>query len=118
MWTRAALVLLLSTTAARAEKSAMSGDASFAVRLFARLAATPGNLFFSPASARMALTMTYAGARGETANEMAKALSLPPGPAAHDQMADLLDAWHQLANPPDRRPHDVSPEMQRFYEEQ
>ena len=35
-----------------------------------------GNLFFSPYSIALALTMTYAGARGQTAEEMAAVLGL------------------------------------------
>jgi serpin B len=42
--------------------------------------AKAGNLFFSPTSNLTALAMTYAGAHGETAKEMAGVLrlSLPP----------------------------------------
>ncbi|MEM1417761.1 MAG: serpin family protein [Myxococcota bacterium] len=39
-------------------------------------AAPAGNLVFSPASLSLALTMTWAGARGETADEMARVLRL------------------------------------------
>jgi serpin B len=49
---------------------------AFAADLYGRLAATEGNLFFSPNSIETALTMTYAGARGNTADEMAKVLHL------------------------------------------
>jgi len=47
---------------------------AFALDLYARLSNRPGNLFFSPASISTALAMTYAGARGETAQEMAATL--------------------------------------------
>ena len=51
---------------------------AFAIDLFAKLAAEKGeNLFFSPASIETALAMTYAGARGRTAGQMAKVLHLP-----------------------------------------
>ncbi|MBY0232853.1 MAG: hypothetical protein K2W96_26520 [Gemmataceae bacterium] len=36
-----------------------------------------GNRFFSPLSASTALSMTYAGAKGDTAAEMAKTLRYP-----------------------------------------
>ncbi len=36
-----------------------------------------GNVFFSPSSIHTALTMTYAGAQGQTAEQMAEALALP-----------------------------------------
>src|SRR5215475_14403942 len=52
----------------------------FAADLYARLRSTEkGNLFFSPQSISTALAMTYAGARGQTAEEMAHTLhfSLP-----------------------------------------
>jgi serpin B len=52
---------------------------AFADDLYAKLAANErGNLFFSPNSIQAALIMTYAGARGETASEMASVLHLPP----------------------------------------
>jgi serpin B len=40
----------------------------------------PGNLAFSPASLSIALTLAWAGARGETASEMAKVLHLTGRP--------------------------------------
>jgi len=49
----------------------------FAFDLYARLKGAEGNLFLSPYSISTALTMTYAGARGETADQMAKVLCLP-----------------------------------------
>ena len=49
----------------------------FAFDLYAQLAAKKGNLFYSPQSISTALTMTWAGARGETAAQMAKTLRLP-----------------------------------------
>lgn len=61
--------------------SLVQGNTAFACDLYARLAETEsGNLFFSPASISTALGMTYAGARAETAAEMAETLhfALPP----------------------------------------
>jgi serpin B len=49
-------------------------NAAFACALHAELRAAPGNLAFSPHSVSTALVMTYAGARGSTAEEMAAAL--------------------------------------------
>ncbi len=46
----------------------------FALALYGQLLQRPGNLFFSPFSIRTALGMTSAGARGETAVQMSKAL--------------------------------------------
>jgi serpin B len=42
----------------------------FALQLYAELAKKDGNLFFSPYSISTALAMTYAGARGNTAEQM------------------------------------------------
>ena len=56
------------------------GDANnaFAGDLYGRLAAQgQGNLFFSPNSIETALAMTWAGARGDTAKQMAAVLHLP-----------------------------------------
>jgi len=49
-------------------------NTDFALRLYNRLAAEEGNLFLSPHSISTALAMTWAGARGDTAREMATAL--------------------------------------------
>jgi serpin B len=58
-----------------AEQFARSEDA-FATDLYAQLRQQPGNFFFSPHSIATALSMTFGGARGDTATEMAKALHL------------------------------------------
>jgi serpin B len=52
----------------------------FAWDLYQAVRTTPGNLVFSPASISLALAMTYGGARGTTATQMATTLhfSLPP----------------------------------------
>lgn len=50
---------------------------SFAIDLYKQLRSQEGNLFLSPYSVWTALTMTYAGARGDTAAEMHKVLHLP-----------------------------------------
>ena len=46
-------------------------NAAFALDAYHKLIATNGNLVFSPASISIALAMTYAGAAGTTASEMA-----------------------------------------------
>ncbi len=51
-----------------------AGNNAFAAAAYALLAAEDGNLVYSPASIRLALAMTYAGARGETAAQMADVL--------------------------------------------
>lgn len=52
----------------------MRGNTSFAIDLYHQLAATQGNLFFSPFSVSESLAMTWAGARDETEEQMAKTL--------------------------------------------
>jgi len=58
---------------ARAGALAVAYNAS-GRQLFANLAASPGNIVFSPYSIGTAMAMALAGARGETAAEMAKVL--------------------------------------------
>ena len=57
------------------------GNNSFAADLYKKLAGNDGNLFLSPFSIRTALSMTYAGARGETAEQFARTLHVTLGPA-------------------------------------
>jgi serpin B len=66
-----------------------AGQAEFGIELYRRLGTEPGNLFLSPASISMALGMVHAGAEGETAAEMERALRYPKG-AVHEGMAGLL----------------------------
>jgi serpin B len=59
----------------------VAGNNQFALDLYHRLSSKADQpLFFSPCSISTALAMTYAGARGDTATEMAKTLhfTLPP----------------------------------------
>ena len=58
---------------------------AFSSDLYAQLSATKGNLFFSPTSIQTALAMTWGGAKGRTADEMAKTLHFDAG-------APVLDA--------------------------
>ena len=57
----------------------VQGNNKFALDLYAKLQDADGNLFFSPYSISTALAMTYAGARGQTATQMADALRFPVG---------------------------------------
>ncbi len=50
------------------------GNSSFAFDLYQALREKDGNLFYSPHSISLALAMTYAGARGETAQQMTDTL--------------------------------------------
>ena len=60
-------------------KLLVKGLNEFAIDLYKEIAKTEkGNIFLSPFSISSALAMTYAGARGKTADEMAKVLHFPP----------------------------------------
>ncbi len=53
----------------------LAGDNSaFAFDLYRAIRSKEGNLFYSPLSISLALAMTYAGARGETATQMAETM--------------------------------------------
>jgi len=81
----------LPTTAASDQAEAARDNNAFAIELYGRLRNQSGNLFFSPESISTALAMTYAGARADTAAEMAKTLhfTLPPR-QLHAAMGGLL----------------------------
>ena len=87
----AALCAHSQPSAAADQPAVVSGNNAFAVALYGQLRAQPGNLFFSPESISTALAMTYAGASGDTAAEMAKTLhfTLPPE-RLHPAMGALL----------------------------
>ncbi|GAK58509.1 proteinase inhibitor I4, serpin [Candidatus Vecturithrix granuli] len=65
-----------SSTAIASEELAVDqlveGNNRFALQLYQKLRTPDGNLFFSPYSISSAIAMTYAGARGETATQMAE----------------------------------------------
>jgi serpin B len=67
---------------------AVQADAAFGTDLYGELAGT-GNLVFSPASIATALRMALAGARGETATELAAALHLTGPEAAAEGLNQL-----------------------------
>lgn len=67
-----------------------AGISAFAVDLFAAFKnSESGNLFVSPYSIAAALSMTQAGARGNTGAELARALHQPGG-GAHAEMGALI----------------------------
>ena len=87
----ACLLLPCLAWAAPDPSTVVQDNNAFAVDLYGQLKTRPGNLFFSPESISTALAMTYAGARGETASEMAKTLhfTLPPE-QLHPAMGALM----------------------------
>jgi serpin B len=74
----------------------VAGNTAFALDLYAALrqnedlVPADGNLLFSPYSVSQALAMTYAGAGGQTATQMADVLAFGLSqPALHEAFADL-----------------------------
>jgi serpin B len=78
-------------TATADQAAVVYGNNAFAVDLYGRLRMQDGNLFFSPESISTALAMTYAGASGSTASEMARTLHFTlPQDRLHPAMGALL----------------------------
>ena len=74
-----------------------AGNNQFAVDLYKLLANQgQGDIFFSPESISLALGMTYDGARGQTAAEMAKVLHFnQPTGELNDEFATLLKQMNE-----------------------
>lgn len=70
---------------------AIKNNNQFALEIYGKLAETDGNLFLSPYSISTALAMTYAGAREQTAQQMAKTLHYTlPEEKLHAAFAALI----------------------------
>ncbi|MBN1366424.1 MAG: serpin family protein [Dehalococcoidales bacterium] len=68
------------------------GNNTFALELYQSLKGSEGNLFYSPFSISSALAMTYAGARGETADQMEATLHfLLPQSQLHTAFKNISD---------------------------
>lgn len=77
----------------------VQGNTAFALDLYQREKGKTANLFFSPYSISTALAMTYAGARGQTAEEMARTLHFDQPPAElHQAFADFSARFDQIEN--------------------
>ena len=78
--------------------SVVRGNAAFSADLFSRIAASEpdGNIFFSPHSISAALAMTYAGAGGRTAEQIASAMHFQgSGEDLHGSFAALAAVLEQ-----------------------
>ncbi|XP_062858409.1 leukocyte elastase inhibitor-like [Trichomycterus rosablanca] len=75
-------------------ESLSGANSVFALDLYRALSTNSldGNLFFSPLSISASLSMVYLGARGITAEEMAKVMSFSSVPDVHDQFSTLNSA--------------------------
>ncbi|MFW6164516.1 MAG: serpin family protein [Planctomycetota bacterium] len=81
-----------------ATKAAAADNNAFACDLYTRLSQQEGNLFFSPFSISTALAMTYAGARDETADQMAKTLHFELNQERlHAAMGDLVGVMNEAS---------------------
>src|SRR5712691_1037569 len=76
-------------------RAAAAADAAFGSDLYHVLAEDAADTVFSPASVASALRMALCGARGRTAEELARALHLDGSPGADEVAADTL----RLASP-------------------
>jgi serpin B len=86
-------------------QSVTQGNTAFALDLYRLMSRQDGNLFFSPYSISSALAMTYAGASGTTADQMAQTLhfTLPP-----DQLHPALNTLAQdLATRPSQAGEEI-----------
>jgi serpin B len=72
-------------------KQVVQGNTDFALSLYQQIRSKEGNLFVSPYSISTALAMTYAGARDNTAVEMARVLHFNVNPdRLHPAMGALI----------------------------
>jgi len=86
---------LAVTTQAGQSDALVEGNTAFALDLYSHLRETPGNLFFSPCSISTCLGMTYAGARGNTENQMGRVLHFSQGQkGVHASFLELQQQLH------------------------
>lgn len=97
------LSLLAAGTKISAENAAASAVNAFAFKGLEVLSKEPGNIAFSPYSAWSALTMTAAGAAGETLDEMAAVLNLSDGGKSDDVYAAASEWAKQIGKSKDIR---------------
>lgn len=96
----------LGAKAAKAKKTLVDGQNTLALDLYKRLGKKGGNLFFSPLSISIALSMTYTGAHGKTASQMHKGLHLGVSP---DQVPAAFSALIKEIQPPaDKKPYQLT----------
>src|SRR5277367_1638596 len=97
-------------------ESLVAGQTGFALNLYRQLKENSGNLFFSPLSVSTCLAMAYAGARGNTAKEMSRALGFASDQDRfHAAFGELLRQINDMAIPlvanfqagADGRPHSL-----------
>ncbi|WP_353570908.1 serpin family protein [Candidatus Albibeggiatoa sp. nov. BB20] len=90
------LVLMMSFTHASEMQKLVDANSRFALDIYAQLRSESGNLFFSPYSISTALAMTYAGAKSDTALQMANTLRFSNLDNVHQAYAELQSELKQL----------------------
>lgn len=63
----------------------------FGLDIYSKVSHEPGNVFISPWSLSSALSMTYEGARGQTADEMKEVMHLPDAETRQSSFAKLFN---------------------------
>ena len=86
----------LRTVAAEPVSAAAGDNDAFAGELYGKLRTVQGNLFFSPYSISAALAMAYAGARENTAKQMAEVLHFGPQEQFHAAFGALQTAINEV----------------------
>lgn len=82
-----------------AEETLVRDNCAFAIDLYRTLSASEGNILFSPFSISSAMAMTWAGARGNTATEMASVLKFSLGQELlHPAFAELNSDLERAAD--------------------
>ncbi len=84
--------ITLPVISAADETLLVEGNRAFAFELYRALRESDGNFFYSPYSISVALAMTYAGARSETAQQMADTLHFLLGQEKLHPAFNWLDA--------------------------
>lgn len=99
-WLVVLIALFIAPLALRAQEdndvlAVVKGSNNFAQNLYGRIAKEGGNLFCSPYSISSALAMTYAGAGGKTAEQMAAVLGFTfPADKLNPAMAELMGQFN------------------------
>lgn len=78
-----------SGATAEGVKSVVSANNQFALDLYSKYRSNNGNIFFSPYSISMAMTMTYEGAKGKTADQIRTVFHFPQ----NDSLRRYAFAW-------------------------
>ncbi|XP_063929864.1 leukocyte elastase inhibitor-like [Zophobas morio] len=82
----------------KSELQVLEGNRDFTTSLYKVLAETPGNVFFSPISVHVVLSMCYQGAKGTTAEKFASSLKVPTSAAAAEGYSVVMNRLNSIPN--------------------